>query len=111
MRTLIALCKFSDTRAYRICGSRCVFGTRTHCTKNIDGATIATAAARIDAVIVTAWDDAFPFTFPAARKAAAQTGRALRVFLAARDFMGASDIRAPSSCRLCVGVGASHNEP
>src|SRR4029077_805119 len=37
------------TRAYRICGSRCIFGTRTHCTKNIDGATIATAAAtRVD---------------------------------------------------------------
>jgi len=100
------------TRAYRICGSRCVFGTRTHCTKNIDGATIATAAAtRIDAMIVTAWDDAFPFTFTAARKAAALTGRALRVFLATRDFLGASDIRATSSCRLCVGVGASHNEP
>jgi hypothetical protein len=33
------------TRAHGICGSRCVFGTRTHCTKNIDGATIATAPA------------------------------------------------------------------
>jgi len=74
--------------------------------------TIATAAAtRIDAVIVAAWDDAFAFILTAARKAAALTGRALRVFLASRDFMGASDIRATSRCRLCVGVGASHNEP
>ena len=100
------------TGAYGICGSRCVFGTRTHYTKNIDGATIATApATRIDAVIVAAWDHAFAFTFTAARKAAALTGRALRVFLATRDFMGASDMGATSHCRLRVGVGASHNEP
>jgi len=100
------------TRAYRVCGSRCEFGTRTDCTKNIDGATIATAAAaRIDAAIVAAWDDAFAFTFTAARKSAALTGWAVEVFHATRDFMGASDVRATSRCRLGVGVGASHDEP
>jgi len=73
--------------------------------------TIATAAAtRIDAMIVAAWDDAFAFTFTAACKAAALTGRALRVFFATRDFMGGSDTRATSRCRLRVGVGASHKE-
>ena len=74
--------------------------------------TVASAAAtRIDAMIVAAWDDAFAFTFTAACKAAALTGRALRVFFATRDVMGGSDIRATSRCRLRVGVGASHNEP
>jgi hypothetical protein len=74
--------------------------------------TVATAAAtRIDAMIIAAWDDAFALTFTAVWKAAALTGRALRVFFATRDFMGDSDIRATSHCRLRVGVGASHNEP
>src|SRR5262249_59368321 len=100
------------TRAYRICWCRCVFGTRTDRTKNIDGTTIASAAAaRIDAVIVGAWDDAFAFTFTAACKAAALTGRALGVFHATRDFMGASDFKSTGCCRLRVGVGANHDEP
>jgi hypothetical protein len=51
-------------------------------------ATIATTAAtRIDAVIVAAWDDAFAFAFAAACKAAALTGRALGGFHATGDFM------------------------
>ena len=62
-------------------------------------------------MIVAARDDTFAFTFTAACEAAALTGGALRVFLAARDFMGASDIRATSRCRLRVGVRACHNEP
>jgi hypothetical protein len=62
-------------------------------------------------MIVAAWDDAFAFTFTAARKAAALTGRALRVSFATREFMGGSDIRATGRCRLRVGVDASHNEP
>jgi hypothetical protein len=62
-------------------------------------------------VIVAAWDDAFAFAFAAACKAAALTGRALGVFHATGDFMGASDIRATSRCRLRVGIGASHSEP
>jgi hypothetical protein len=84
---------------------------RIHCTKNIDGATIATAAAtRIDAMTVAAWDDTFAFTCTAECKAAALAGRALRVFFATRNFMGGSDIRATSRCRLRVRVGASHNQ-
>jgi hypothetical protein len=62
-------------------------------------------------VIVSAWDDAFAFTFTAACKAAALTGRALGVFHATRDFMGAADFRTTSRCRLRAGVGASHDEP
>ena len=54
------------TRAHGVYRSRREFGTRTHCAKNIDGSTIATAAAtRIDARSIAAWDDAFAFTFTA----------------------------------------------
>jgi hypothetical protein len=56
-------------------------------------------------------DDAFAFTRTAACKAAALTVRAFRIFFATRDFMGGSDIRATSSCRLPLGIGANHNEP
>ena len=65
---------------------------------------------------VVAWDDAFAFTIAAACKAAALTGRALRVFFATRNFMRGADIGATGRCslrrcRLRVDVGASHNEP
>jgi hypothetical protein len=61
-------------------------------------------------VIVVAWDNAFTFTFTTGCKAAALAGRALRIVLAAHDFMGAADIRATSR-RLRVGVAARHNNP
>jgi hypothetical protein len=102
----------SWTRPHGIYRSRREFGTRTHCAKNIDGSTIATAAATgIDTRSIAAWDDAFAFTFTAGCKATALTGRALRVFLAAHDLMGPSAIRAASRCRLRVGIAARHAEP
>ena len=102
----------SWTRPHGIYSSRREFGTRTHCAENIDGPTIATAAATgIDARSIAAWDDAFAFTFTAGCKAAALTGRALRVFFAAHDIMGPSAIGAASLCRLRVGTAARHTEP
>jgi hypothetical protein len=75
-------------------------------------ATIATAAATgIDARSVAAWDDAFAVTSTAGCKAAALTGRALRVFLAAHDLMGPSVIRADSRSRLGEDVATCHSEP
>ena len=102
----------SWTRSHGIYRSRREFGTRTHCAKNIDGATIATAPATgIDARSIAAWDDASAFTFTAGCKAAALTGRALRVFFAAHDLMGFSAIRAASLCRLRVSIAARDTEP
>ena len=102
----------SWTRPHGVYRSRREFGARTHCAENIDGATIATAAAtRIDARSIAAWDDAFAFTFTAGCKAAALTRRALRVFIAAHDLVGPSAIRAASLCRLRVGIAARHTEP
>jgi hypothetical protein len=99
------------TRSHGIYRSRCEFGTQTRCAKNIYGATIATATAtRIDARSRATWDDAFAFAPAAGCKAAALTGRALRIFRTTHDFVGASDIRAASRCRLRVGVAARHND-
>jgi hypothetical protein len=98
----------SRTRPHRICRSRGVFGTGTNPTKNIDRATIATAAAtRVDARSLATRGDALALASTANSKAATLLGRTLGVCLAAHTWArvlcvgGAIDYRV----RLAVTAG------